>query len=254
MRTVLIIGIGAGNPDYLTVQAIEAMNRADVFFIPDKGREKAALRRLREDILARFMRRPGYRTVELPIPQRSQETTDYRASVDAWHAKLENIHRNMLESELPDGQTAAFLVWGDPTLYDSTMRIVEAIRAKGFALDYEVIPGISAVQALAARHRVPLNRIAEPVLITTGRRMGDDGFPDGLDNAVVMLDGERAFEKVDPAGVEIWWGAYLGTPDEILMSGKLADIGGEIGGVRDRARQQHGWIMDTYLLRRIGKP
>ena len=47
MRTILVIGIGAGNPDYLTVQAIKAMNRAEVFFMPDKGEEKAGLNAIR---------------------------------------------------------------------------------------------------------------------------------------------------------------------------------------------------------------
>lgn len=40
MKQLLIIGIGAGDPEYLTVQAINAMNRADVFFLMDKGASK----------------------------------------------------------------------------------------------------------------------------------------------------------------------------------------------------------------------
>ena len=40
MRTIYVIGIGAGDPEHLTVQAIAAMNRVDVFFIIDKGAAK----------------------------------------------------------------------------------------------------------------------------------------------------------------------------------------------------------------------
>ena len=40
MRKMLIIGIGAGDPDYITVQAINALNQVDVFFVIDKGEEK----------------------------------------------------------------------------------------------------------------------------------------------------------------------------------------------------------------------
>ena len=47
MRKVFIIGIGAGNPDYVTVQAINALNEVDVFFMMDKGCEKEDLVRLR---------------------------------------------------------------------------------------------------------------------------------------------------------------------------------------------------------------
>ena len=119
-----------------------------------------------------------------------------------------------------------------------------------------MIPGITAVQALAARHRIPLNRIAEPVLLTTGRRLAE-GFPDGIDSAVVLLDGEDTFRKFADTAVhgdmEIYWGAYLGTPDEILISGRLADVADEIHRRRAVARQKNGWIMDTYLIRKTDR-
>jgi precorrin-6A synthase len=249
MRKILIIGIGAGNPDYLTVQAIDALNRADVFFIPDKGAEKADLRRLREEICDRFIKTADYRTVGFTVPERGGAGTDYRGSIDDWRAKLEAEYERLFTDHLSDGDCGAFLVWGDPTLYDGTLRIVEAMRARGFALDCEVIPGISAVQALAAQHRVALNRIGEPVLITTGRRIAE-GFPDGIDNVVVMLDGEMAFRNLAEADVDIHWGAYLGTKDEILVSGRLSEVMGDIERIRTRAREEKGWIMDTYLLRR----
>jgi precorrin-6A synthase len=249
MRKILIIGIGAGNPDYLTVQAIDALNRADVFFIPDKGEEKADLRRLREEICDRFITTADYRTVDFTVPQRGGAGADYRGSIDDWRAKLEAEYERLFTEQLSDGECGAFLVWGDPTLYDGTLRIVEAMRSRGFALDCEVIPGISAVHALAAQHRVPLNRIGEPVLITTGRRIAA-GMPDGIDNAVVMLDGEMAFRKLGAADVDIYWGAYLGTADEILVSGRLSEVMDDIERIRTRAREEKGWIMDTYLLRK----
>ena len=248
MRTILIIGIGAGDPDYLTVQAIKALNRADVLFIPDKGEEKADLRRLRTEICERYIDRPGYRTVAFPMPRRAGAGEDYRRAVDEWHARIEAGYADLIERELADGGCGAFLVWGDPALYDSMIRIVERMCARGLALDWQVIPGISAVQALAARHRVPLNRIGEPLLITTGRRLGE-AMPETGD-AVVMLDGEQAFARIDPEDLDIYWGAYLGTADEILIAGRLAEVRENIIEERKRAREAKGWIMDTYLLRR----
>jgi precorrin-6A synthase len=253
MRKILIIGIGAGNPDYVTVQAINALNQADVFFIPDKGTEKAALRQLRQDICERFIKHACYRTVNVKTPQRADPGNDYRASVDEWHARLEANYEGLFMEQLSEGECGAFLVWGDPTLYDSTLRIIEKIRSKGLALEYEVIPGISAIQALAARHRVALNRVGEPVLITTGRRIAE-GFPNNVDNVVVMLDGDQAFKRVASADLDIYWGAYLGTEDEVLVSGKLPDVVDDIERIRSRAREEKGWIMDTYLLRKCRGP
>ncbi|MCU4181596.1 precorrin-6A synthase (deacetylating) [Bosea sp. BH3] len=249
MRKILIIGIGAGNPDHMTVEAIEALNRADVLFIPDKGEEKAALRALRETICRRFIRKPGYRTVPVAIPKRAEAGDNYRGVVDDWHERIAAGYRALFEAELHEGQNGALLVWGDPALYDSTLRIIERVAASGLALDWQVYPGISSVQVLAARHRIPLNTIGGPILVTTGRRLAA-GFPADQDSVVVMLDGEQAFAAINPQDIDIWWGAYLGTPDEILMAGPLAEITAEIARVRAQARARHGWIMDTYLLRR----
>lgn len=247
-RKALIIGIGAGDPDYVTVQAIDALNRVDVFFIPDKGSEKAGLRRLRENICARYATAKAFRIVETPMPTRAA-CGDYRANVEAWHGEIAQVFEGLLTHKLAEGECAGFLVWGDPSLYDSTLRIIDRLIAKGFALDYEVIPGISAVQALAARHRVALNAIGQPVLITPGRQLGE-AFPNNLDSMVVMLDGEQAFRRLAGEDVEIFWGAFLGTPDEILVAGKLSEVMGDIERLRRQAREDKGWIMDTYLLRK----
>ena len=158
------------------------------------------------------------------------------------------IYEAMIREELADGQHGAFLVWGDPSLYDSTLRIVDQVAAmKTVAFELDVIPGITSVQALAVRHRIALNRIGGPVHITTGRQLAK-GM--SADDVVVMLDGDCAFRTVKESNVDIYWGAYVGTPDEILISGKLAERSAEIERVRSEARARHGWIMDTYLLRK----
>ena len=172
MRKILVIGIGAGNPDHLTLQAIEAMNRADVFFVPDKGSEKAELRQLRLGMVQRFVRSDGYRMVDIAMPVRAK-SDDYLGDVDAWHAAVAEAYRRAIAAELPEGATGALLVWGDPALYDSSLRILDRLRAGGLALECEVIPGISSVQVLAARHGIALNRIGEPVRLTTGRRLAE---------------------------------------------------------------------------------
>jgi precorrin-6A synthase len=252
MRTILVIGIGAGNPDYLTVQAINAMNRAEVFFMPDKGEEKAGLNAIRLTMLEQFVREPNYRLVDFAIPARRRATTpDYRESVDEWRGKLEGAYERMF-AELPEDGVGAFLVWGDPTLYDGTLRILKDMQATGWAIGIEVIPGISAPQALAAQHQVTLNRVGEAVTITTGRRVGE-GEADGLSSAVVMLDNHQVFQRFTGDDAEIFWGAYLGTDDEILVAGKVADVMDEIDAKRSEAQARNGWIMDTYMIRKPQK-
>jgi precorrin-6A synthase len=253
MRRLLIIGIGAGDPEQVTVQAIKALNRADVFFVVDKGDDKQDLVLLRQQICERYAENRAYRMVLIPEPERDRSAPAYRQAVERWRGERAALWAGIIRDELADGGCGALLVWGDPALYDSTIAIVEQIAASmGPAeLDYEVIPGISSVQSLAARHRVSLTRVGRPLHVTTGRRLAAEGFPEHCDDVVVMLDAHCAFTGVD-GDTEIYWGAYLGTKDEILVSGTVREAAGRIEAARGEARARKGWIMDTYLLRRPG--
>ncbi|WP_311886504.1 MULTISPECIES: precorrin-6A synthase (deacetylating) [unclassified Pseudomonas] len=250
MKQLLVIGIGAGNPDYITMQAVKALNRVDVFFLMDKGQSKDKLIDLRREICERYIDDPDYRFVEAHSPERERGDVDYTTSVDELNRAKQQTFEQLINDQLSDGQCGGFLVWGDPALYDSTVRILQAILASGTcAFEFEVIPGITSVQALAAQHKVPLNTIGRSIEITTGRRLAAGQVSDA-DSLVVMLDAEDSYQRVADLQTQIYWGAYLGTPDEILISGRLADVADEIERVRKAARAEHGWIMDTYLLRK----
>ena len=238
-----MIGIGAGDPDYVTAQAVAALNDTQVFFAMDKGEAKDDLVELRRQICRRFIRETGYRFVELADPPRAKDG-DYRQAVSDWHAARAAVWAKAIETELEPGGVGAFLAWGDPSLYDSTLRILDAVAAR-VDIDYDVIPGITAIQALTARHRIPLNDIGESVLLTTGRQLRGNGLSG---SAVVMLDADCSFRACPPQ-TRIWWGAYLGTADELLVSGTVGEVGDVIAKTRAEARSRHGWIMDTYLLR-----
>ncbi|RWX19617.1 precorrin-6A synthase (deacetylating) [Rhizobium hidalgonense] len=248
MKHIHIIGIGTGNPEHVTIQAINAMNAADVVFLPVKGTGKEELAEIRRDICERYLTRPGVRILEFAVPQRQTAERTYPQSVDAWHGEIARIYEELIAG-LPDDGSGAFLVWGDPSLYDSTIRIIERVRQEAtLDFDYSVVPGITSIQALAASHKIPVNLVGKPVEITTGRRLAREGLT--TVSTIVMLDGEQAFAKIDDPDAEIFWGAYLGTKDEIVRSGRLGDIAADILALRAEARQRHGWIMDIYLLRK----
>jgi precorrin-6A synthase len=250
MRKLFLIGMGAGHPDHITMQAIHALNKVDVFFAIDKGAEKDDLARLRREICQTHIKNRPYRTVAAPDPARDRAPASYETAVKDWHASRAAIFEKMIAQELGEDECGAFLVWGDPALYDSTLRIVEQIQARGaIPFTHEIIPGISSVQALAAAHKISLHGIGEPVHITTGRNVAA-GFPDGFDNILVMLDAHCAFKSIKDADVDIYWGAYVGTKDEILVSGPVREVADDIARIRREARARKGWIMDVYLLRR----
>jgi precorrin-6A synthase len=286
MRRLLLIGIGSGDPDDVTVRAVRALAAVEVFFVIDKGLDKADLSGLRREICRRHIPHGRYRIVEIADPERDRAAAAYGSAVEDWREQRGERLEQAILRELPEDGCGGLLVWGDPSLYDSTIDVVERMLAKGrVQLDYEVIPGISSVQVLAARHRIPLNRVGGQVLITTGRRLraalsadgshaalpdgdsdaglspGDSGaapadggstaaLPPGFDDVVVMLDSECSFRMLAGEDVDIYWGAFLGTEEEILVSGPVAEVAEEIQRVREQARERKGWIMDTYLLRR----
>jgi precorrin-6A synthase len=248
VRKVNVIGIGAGDPEHLTLQAIRAMNEVDVFFHVDKGSEKGQLAQLRLDLCAEHVS-GDYRWVEVMDPERDRVGPGYTAAVGDWHEARAELFESLLLDELTDEQTGGLLVWGDPALYDSTLRVLDRVAARGtVAFEHRVVPGITSPQTLAAQHKIPWNRIGGAVQVTTGRRL-KGGFPTEADDVLVMLDAHCSFADLAPE-TEIYWGAYLGTPDEILLSGTVGGIGPEIERVRAEAREAKGWIMDTYLLRR----
>ncbi|MFK0344848.1 MULTISPECIES: precorrin-6A synthase (deacetylating) [unclassified Pseudomonas] len=247
MKDLLLIGIGPGDPRQVTYEAVDALRQASVFFVLDKGGDKDELVHLRKAILQRYRPEGGYRLVQVADPARDGQADDYLGAVQDWHRQRAALYAQLIEQELGIGETGAFLLWGEPTLYDSTLRILGLVRERGVALRLQVIPGISSVQALAARHQVPLNRIGEPLTVLPGRRLAGQGQ---IDNVLVMLDGQCAFARLDDPALMIYWGAYLGTADEVLIAGPLQAVKAQIMEVRERERARKGWIMDSYLLRR----
>ena len=245
---VRLIGIGPGGPDDLTVAAVHALNEVDVFLVADKQRGVDDLLSVREEICRRHIT-GDHRIVVVPDPPRDRAPERYGDEVRDWHAARAQVYETVLREQIRDGETAGFLVWGDPSLYDSTIRVIERIRDRGVVdLEYDVIPGVSSVQMLAARHRLVLNRIGGPVTITTGRRLSREVAAGG-DNLVVMLDGDLSCTEL-PGEWDIWWGANLGTSDEELVAGRLSEVLGHIEAARSRSKAARGWVMDTYLLRR----
>ncbi len=237
LSRVRIVGIGC-HPGQLTREAREAIAACDYVIAAEKGPDDPLLA-LRRAICADV----SVELVAVPDPPRDRDPHDYDGAVLDWHDARAAAYGRLIAGR---PGTVGFLVWGDPAFYDSTIRVVDRL-----GLPYDVLPGVSALSLLAARHRVVLHEVGRPVLVTTGRRLADE-VAAGHDNLVVMLDGRlQAASLVGEDGEwDIWWGANLGSPHEELVAGRLAEVVAEARAARARARAADGWVMDTYLLRR----
>ncbi len=242
-----LIGIGTGNPDHVTFQGAAAIREADLILIPRKEDSKSDLAGLREDIIARVANTPPT-VVYFDIPIRRSED-GYLRGVDEWHDAIA-LRWQAVIADHPGASRVALLIWGDPSLYDSSLRIASRLRPQPKT---RVIPGVTALQSLTAAHAVPINDIGAPFVVTTGRRIREEGWPQEASKVAVMLDGECSFQSLEMADYEIWWGAYVGMKEEILIHGPLAEVAQKILETRARARADHGWIMDIYLLKKREK-
>ena len=241
-----LIGIGTGNPEHLTLQAIRAMNAQDLILVPHKGAGKDDLAELRRAICAELITNPKTRIAEFTLPVRDPATEDYRQRVDDWHDAIADVWQYEITANGAP-QNVALLVWGDPSLYDSTLRIAARLAPEP---QITVIPGITSLQTLTAAHATVLNEIGAPFIVTTGRRLRDEGWPEGVDTVAIMLDAGNAFTAIAPEGIHIWWGAYVGMKEQIIIEGPLAEVADQITRTRADARAAHGWIMDIYLMRK----
>lgn len=242
MTELWLIGIGTGNPAHVTLEGQRALREAAVVLIPRKGAGKEDLAHLREAILAEAG--ATARVIHFDMPVRDKRLP-YGERVARWHDEIALRWQAALAGA-PEGPVT-LLVWGDPGLYDSTLRIAARLAPRP---KLRVVPGITALQALTAAHAIPFNTVNGAVTVTTGRRLREDGWPEDAETVVVMLDGACSFQALDVEGLHIWWGAYLGMAEQILESGPLAQVAERIVQRRAEARTRHGWIMDTYLLRR----
>ena len=249
MRTLSLVGIGSGNPDHLTLQAIRMLESADLILLPRKGDEKTELADLRR-MIARDLLKTAPKIVEFDYPVRDANTPKYLDGVNTWHDALAEIWGALICEHAPGDGHVALMVWGDPSLYDSTLRIADRLRVRGLTFDVTVVPGITSLQMLTAAHAIPLNTLAGAVQITTGRNLRTRGWPSDAATVAVMLDGNCAFQSLATDDIYIWWGAYVGMPQQILLHGPLRDVAETIIETRAKARSEYGWIMDIYLMRR----
>lgn len=255
-----LIGTGTGNPEHVTLAAVRALNEADLILLPRKGEAKSDLVDLRRLLCRNLLEASSpARVVEFDLPSRDARA-DYLGAVEDWHGAIAGVWTELMATHLPQGGRVGMLIWGDPSLYDSSLRIAQRLstfmksadgRKDEVAMQVDIVPGITSLQVLTAEHRIPLNALAEPVQITTGRRLRERGWPDGAESVAVMLDSGGAFESLPPEGLYIWWGAYLGMDKQSLIDGWLVDVAASILEHRAALREQHGWIMDVYLLRRV---
>ncbi|MCU4138378.1 MAG: Precorrin-2 methylase [Thermodesulfobacteria bacterium] len=242
VKKVYLIGMGPGNLKYLTLEAVDLIKRLPLFLIPLKSSKKTYLTEKRKEILYKIRKDRNFKIVEIPFPERKR-SFQYKEAVTSWRRKKAEILIKVLQKE--STEEVGFIIWGDPSIYDGHIEIFKDVQ-KQIPIEFEIIPGISAFQILSAKHKIPLTRIAGSLLFTTPR--GLKKFSEIKENTVVFLDNYESYRKFNQKDLKIYWGAYLGTEKEVLLSGRLSEVKEKIIELRRKLRKENGWIMEIYFL------
>jgi precorrin-2/cobalt-factor-2 C20-methyltransferase len=147
------IGVGPGNPELLTMQAIHILSRVPVIFTPQKNNKSKSYARR---IIAGMVKEPEQRVIELVFPMRK----DTDSLTDYWDKATETIWRY-----LGSGEDCAFITEGDSFLYGTFIHVFEILQKNHPEARIEVVPGISSINAAAARALFPLATGSERIAI-----------------------------------------------------------------------------------------
>jgi precorrin-2/cobalt-factor-2 C20-methyltransferase len=179
------VGVGPGDPELLTLRAYHVLSQVPVIFVPKKSEQSESIAR---SIVANLA--PGIETkivgMVLPMLRDKEQLKGY------WQQAAETIWYH-----LEKGEDCAFVNVGDPLLYGTFIHILETLTESHPEVEVEVIPGISSINASAARAMIPLASDDDGIAIISGDR-DDEVIREALENSdtVVFVKMNNMFDKL----------------------------------------------------------
>lgn len=221
------------------------IEKLTLFLVPDKKGAKEELTKMRSTLIEKIKGKNNFEILYIPFPER-KKGIHYKEKVKEWRLTKAKILKNVLMAL--DKEEAGFLIWGDPAIYDGHIEILKEIE-KDLPIEWELIPGISAFQVLSAKCKISLTELATPLTFHTPRTLRKLNSIDHP--TVVFLDNYETYKKFlsDKRPLKIYWGAYVGTPKEIFIEGKLERVSDKISILRKEFKEKNGYLMEIYFLK-----
>ncbi|GAV41992.1 precorrin-2 C(20)-methyltransferase [Streptomyces acidiscabies] len=212
------VGVGPGDPELVTVKGVNALRDADVVVVPvmdtgERGRAEATvLHYVPEDKVVRIV---------FALNERS----DRGRREAAWDAAGERV-----AGLLREHAAVAFATIGDPNVYSTFTYLAQTVAELVPGTVVETVPGITAMQDLAARSGAVLTEGTEPltlVPVTAGAAVLKEALA-GAGTVVAYKFGRQAAEVVEAlretGRIEgAVWGASLGLEGETVRAASELD-------------------------------
>ena len=206
------VGVGPGDPELVTVKGVRILQGADLVVVPvmdpdEQGRAEATVRaHVGHDRIERLV---------FALDDRGGPTAQRR---DAWEAAADRV-----AEVLQDKASVAFATIGDPNVYSTFTYLADAVRERVPGVEIATVPGVTAMQDLAARSGTVLCEGTESLALLP-LTAGIEAFEEALTHfdTVVAYKGGRHMAAVREVLArrgrldDAVFGAALGLPDEQL--------------------------------------
>jgi len=176
------LGVGPGDPELITIKAINIANRVDILIAPETASGKGSIA---YDIIK------GHLVDERKIRFQTYPMTYDANKLDStWN---ENVKEIM--DFLKQGKDVAFITLGDPMIYSTYIYIMGLIKKMG--MEVQTVPGITSFCAAASRLNLPLAEGDETVAIIPAAYDCEnlDEIINTCDN-IVLMKPSKGFEKI----------------------------------------------------------
>lgn len=188
MSTLYVIGIGPGDPELLTLKAVRLIKGVPVIFVP-KGKEDGTSLAL--SIVEEVVELDRKKIIELHFPM--VKTVGSHGLSDKWDRLADEMVQTLRDYD------AAFLTLGDPCFYSTFFYLYDRLLKLSPSLRIEIIPGVSSINASAARAGIALGLAGERIAIIPANYMSskDEGLRFlGSFDTIVFMKVDRNFEEL----------------------------------------------------------